>query len=445
MTYHPILEISKLGPETAKPGDIVEYSIVIKNIGAFEAMDVGARDVLPDGFSYINGGGTIREWILGDLQINESKTLTFKVKIPDNAEWGTYTNRAEVWAVNHRLVYDVASLKIPEVKAVEALPILSVSKTSNIDFVKPGYYFFYTIRVENTGNAPAINVSLEDNLPTGLVADGGFSRLVWNIPLIERGSFAARTFTVYALSDARAGVYENIAVAFAENHPNKVYGKDIVSVTAKLPHTGSNIFENWPFVLGILSLCLSLAGLIKFPAKRKTFSFSALVISIIVLSHPLWPLIGYYVFPANAASQQNEENYVFQKIDSVVIPKIGVDIPIVEGENDSALERGAWLMPGSPSPDQLENTSFAAHRYKYRPPNKNTFYLLDKLETGDSIVVYWKGVKYKYQVFSSVVVDPSDTSVLEAGTEPMVTLITCTPLFSDKYRLIVKARLAENI
>lgn len=439
-TLSPQLTIDKsIGQDSAKPGDTVTYKIVVKNIGSVAANNVRVRDALPDGFQFVDGVNG--EWNLGNLAINAPSTLTYRVKVPQNASAGTFTNTARAWADNNPSISDTASLKILEVE--ETHPILTVTKTSSLDQVKPGTYFVYTLKVTNTGNAPALNVVLEDNLPSGFLGNGGLTKVTWNIPVINQGASVVEVLTAYVESTTKAGNYENIATAYAENNPNKVSAKNTVRVVNKLPHTGSSLFENWPFILGILSLALSLAGLIKFPTKRKTFSFAALGVSLIVLSYPLWPLIGYAIFPIPQIAEKDIPS--FQKENSVVIPKIGVDMPIVQGEDDSALEKGAWLLPGSPSPDQLENTSLAAHRYKYRPPAKTTFYLLDKLETGDWVLIFWKGREYRYQVVSSVVVNPNDDSVLEAGTEPFVTLITCTPLFSDKYRLVVKAKLVDKM
>ena len=98
-------------------------------------------------------------------------------------------------------------------------------------------------------------------------------------------------------------------------------------------------------------------------------------------------------------------------------------------------------MPDTSTPDQGGNTAFAAHRYKYRPPSKQTFYLLDKLNVGDSIEVYFKGDLYNYVITSTITVDPEDIAVLNQTDKSTITLVTCAPLFSDKYRLIVKGEL----
>ncbi len=126
----------------------------------------------------------------------------------------------------------------------------------------------------------------------------------------------------------------------------------------------------------------------------------------------------------------------------LVIPKIGVDIPVVDSKDSAwALNRGAWRMPETSTPDKGSNTAIAGHRFKYLPPNNLTFYLLDKLAVGDGLAIIWEGKEYTYRVTESKIVLPTQVSVLAPTEKPTLTLITCDPIFSQKNRLIVTAEL----
>lgn len=127
----------------------------------------------------------------------------------------------------------------------------------------------------------------------------------------------------------------------------------------------------------------------------------------------------------------------------LIIPKIGVKIPIVEGKDESTLNRGAWRLPETSTPDKGSNTAITGHRWLYRPPSEKTFYLLDKLEKDDVFFVYWEGKRYNYRVISKTIVAPTAIEVLEATDNSIVTLLTCHPLFSTKQRLIVQGELYE--
>lgn len=131
-----------------------------------------------------------------------------------------------------------------------------------------------------------------------------------------------------------------------------------------------------------------------------------------------------------------------QTVNKIVIPKMGVDSTILEGKSDDMLWKGIWRMPVGSTPDQGGNTIITAHRYLYRPPNPKTFYLLDKLGTGDKITVFWQGEKYEYQVTETKIVEPEDVSILHNTAKAQLTLFSCTPLFTSKQRLVV---IAEQI
>ena len=127
----------------------------------------------------------------------------------------------------------------------------------------------------------------------------------------------------------------------------------------------------------------------------------------------------------------------------LLIPSIGVDSPIIEGADDSALNRGSWLIPGTSTPDQGGNTVISGHRFKYLPPNNTTFYLLDKLQPGDDIQVQWNEKLYHYRVTNSRDVQPEQVEILDNTTDARLTLFTCTPILSTARRLVVTAELVS--
>ena len=182
-----------------------------------------------------------------------------------------------------------------------------------------------------------------------------------------------------------------------------------------------------------------------------------------VAVYPFWPAIEYYFSPkldeipgipesslaeteepedVASGSLNNENPEILSNL--LIIPKIGVKIPIVEGNDESALNKGAWRLPETSTPDKGSNTVVTGHRWKYRPPSEKTFYLLDKLEIGDTFKITWDNKDYNYKVIGVSVVLPTDVWVLNPTAKSIVTLITCTPLFSVSKRLIVKAELVSQ-
>lgn len=127
------------------------------------------------------------------------------------------------------------------------------------------------------------------------------------------------------------------------------------------------------------------------------------------------------------------------------IPKIGVDMPIVvdEPNETKGLSLGAWHIPGTADPTNVNgygNFVLGGHRYLHTS-GPETFFDLDKLEVGDTVSVLWNGKVYAYVVDASKVVPPTEVSVLNPSKTKILTLFTCTPVFTTKERLVVTARL----
>ena len=189
-----------------------------------------------------------------------------------------------------------------------------------------------------------------------------------------------------------------------------------------------------------------------------------IVIGLAIISYPFWPKLEFAVskkqsvFPyatklaANNTVAANSgitlsqlpvtENKPIPKTNRLVIPSIGVDMAILEGETEKTLDRGGiWHIPNTSDPIHGSNTVLSGHRWEYLPPSTRTLYLLDKVQIGEPIIVYWHGVEYDYRVGRREIVDPSRVDIQNATAEPQLTIYTCTPLFSTKQRLVIFANL----
>ena len=119
------------------------------------------------------------------------------------------------------------------------------------------------------------------------------------------------------------------------------------------------------------------------------------------------------------------------------IPAIGLEKAVVEGVSLPALKRGPGHYPDTPMPGQPGNAAIAGHRTTYGAP----FSRLDELDPGDPILVTTRQGRFRYEVSSKTVVQPSETSVLDTTDDDRLTLTTCEPKFSAARRLIVVATL----
>lgn len=132
------------------------------------------------------------------------------------------------------------------------------------------------------------------------------------------------------------------------------------------------------------------------------------------------------------------------------IPALGEDWSwvVVEGVGDDDLARGPGHFPGTAMPGSIGNFAVAGHRSTHGEP----FADLDRLETGDEVVVETVDGWLTYEVTWVRILSPSATEVLEpvAGhpgakaTQRTLTLITCHPRWSSSERLVVGASLVER-
>jgi sortase A len=138
------------------------------------------------------------------------------------------------------------------------------------------------------------------------------------------------------------------------------------------------------------------------------------------------------------------------------IPKLDVVAPIAEGvSNKKVLDKGmvghygeAPLKTAMPQ-DRAGNFGLAAHRNTHGEP----FRYINRLTAGDAVVVETQDTYFVYKVTSMLpVTPPSNTGVLDpvppgsgfTGPGRYITLTTCTPEFTSKYRLIVWGKMVQE-
>ncbi|MGW4146370.1 class E sortase [Streptomyces albogriseolus] len=138
------------------------------------------------------------------------------------------------------------------------------------------------------------------------------------------------------------------------------------------------------------------------------------------------------------------------------IPKLDVVVPIAEGiSSKKVLDRGmvghyaeGALKTAMPY-DKTGNFGLAGHRNTHGEP----FRYINRLQPGDPIVVETQDKYFVYKTASMLpVTPPSNVSVLDpvpkgsgfTGPGRYITLTTCTPEFTSKYRLIVWGQMVEE-
>lgn len=125
----------------------------------------------------------------------------------------------------------------------------------------------------------------------------------------------------------------------------------------------------------------------------------------------------------------------------VSIPKIDINLMLVEGVTRQALKFAVGHMPGTAMPGEVGNSALAGHRsYTFG----EYFNRLDEVEVGDEIQITRGKETYTYKVYESFLVEPTEVWVTEPiENKKIVTLITCHPVVKATHRLIVRGELVE--
>ncbi|KPI29133.1 sortase family protein [Actinobacteria bacterium OV320] len=139
------------------------------------------------------------------------------------------------------------------------------------------------------------------------------------------------------------------------------------------------------------------------------------------------------------------------------IPRLGLRVPVAEGTSkQNVLNKGyVGHYAGTEQPGQEGNFAVAGHRNTHGEP----FRYLNRLRKGDKVEVATRNATYTYLVDKILPqTSPRDSGVIRSVprslTEPAygydapgryLTLTTCTPEYTSRYRLVVWGRLVATL
>jgi sortase A len=169
-----------------------------------------------------------------------------------------------------------------------------------------------------------------------------------------------------------------------------------------------------------------------------------IILSLVVAAgatYGWWYLNNRPLPPAPALPQPKPETYQRgEPIGEVEIPRLGLNVPVFEGDDAGILELGAGHVPGTALPGHAGNICIAAHRdTQFRP--------LRFIHPDDEIVLQTAQGESRFRVESTTIVKPTDTQVLLPAPGRDLTLVTCYPFFyvgSAPKRFIVHAVRENN-
>lgn len=136
----------------------------------------------------------------------------------------------------------------------------------------------------------------------------------------------------------------------------------------------------------------------------------------------------------------------------LIIPKLNVEVPVhfgISNDNDTVMAAmnegvaqfsisGANALPGQNG--NLVITGHSAGDVYSNNQYKFIFSGLERLVEGDKICINYDSKQYTYVVTRMAMVEPTDLAALRETTgRPQLILVTCTPLGTSQYRLLVYA------
>jgi len=194
---------------------------------------------------------------------------------------------------------------------------------------------------------------------------------------------------------------------------------------------------------------------VNYSKANKILIASILAINIYVIALPLYPVLVLWwqdnvkhrpqqLAQLVAAHQKTKSQPAPPAVpagERLIIPSISLDQPIVEGKSIYTVDQGVWRFYSGSTPPAGGNTVLIGHRFTYLGPA--VFTHLDLVKTGDTIALWWNRREYTYTVSQIKNVDPNDTSIVQPTKDSRITIYTCTPMWTSKYRLAVIGELNQ--
>jgi sortase A len=104
------------------------------------------------------------------------------------------------------------------------------------------------------------------------------------------------------------------------------------------------------------------------------------------------------------------------------IPKIGLEVAVLEGTDDFTLNRAVGHIEDTAKPGERGNVGIAGHRDGF-------FRGLKDVAKGDTMELETEAGRQSYRVHDIWIVKPEDIQVLDPTPEAAITLVACYPFY----------------
>ncbi|MBK9711345.1 MAG: DUF11 domain-containing protein [Kouleothrix sp.] len=225
-----VVNLKTTSTATVSAGDLIKFSITVKNEGPGAAYNVTLSDPLPSGIAWSEDpdsadctiSGQLLSCTYGTLAANESRTVTVSGQ-SSAADCGVVTNTATASASNEPS--SALGDNVSTATVTVLCPNVTVSKTADSGTISAGDVAAFTIVLANSGTGTAYNVTLTDNLPAGVawaldpaVTGCAINSGVLSCSIASLATGASVEIHISGVTDAAdCGVLTNTATASASN------------------------------------------------------------------------------------------------------------------------------------------------------------------------------------------------------------------------------------
>jgi sortase A len=150
---------------------------------------------------------------------------------------------------------------------------------------------------------------------------------------------------------------------------------------------------------------------------------------------PVPPVAGAAVSIRDQARRYRRVTGEGAPMGRIAIPRVGLDMVVVNGTDADTLKRGPGRYLGSFMPGEGELVYLAGHRTTYSAP----FSDIDALRPGDRVTLAVPYGRFEYRITRSVVVSATATDILRSRGNEVLALQSCHPRFFATHRYIAYA------
>jgi sortase A len=135
------------------------------------------------------------------------------------------------------------------------------------------------------------------------------------------------------------------------------------------------------------------------------------------------------------AAREHHDARRGQAIGRIIVPRMGLNMVVVNGTDHETLKKGPGRYLGSAMPGQGRLVYIAGHRTTYLAPFSN----IDQLHKGDRITLVMPYATFVYRVSGYRIVAANDLAVLKSHGHEVLELQACHPRFFATHRFIAYA------